>query len=81
MEFGDYNAIDHGVGKDEEPAFASIFGGNSKHWIVSGSRLSVHTNKSDLNANVNRCEAVTTNLFFASVNTVLFLQKIKMSNF
>ena len=24
--------------------FASIFGGNSKHWIVSGSGLSVHTN-------------------------------------
>ena len=40
-----FNAIDVGVGKDEEPALALIFGrGNSKHWIVSGSGLSVHTN-------------------------------------
>ena len=44
MEFDEHNVIDLGVGKDEEPAFASIFGGNSKHWIVFGFGLSIHTN-------------------------------------
>ena len=29
--------------ENRRAAFASIFGRNSKHWIVSGSSLSVHT--------------------------------------